>query len=126
MGLAAFLMSMPYFWLGLVLMSIFGVTLKILPISGIGDWRNLILPSLTLGLPQVAVIARLMRANMLDVLDKDYIMTAKAKGLPNSLVVFKHALRNALIPIVTYMFLQIPRLFGGAVVTETIFAWRDG
>ncbi|MCD6084904.1 MAG: ABC transporter permease [Desulfurococcales archaeon] len=123
MGLAAFLMSMPYFWLGLVLMLIFGVMLKVLPISGIGDWRNVILPSLTLGLPQVAVIARLMRANMLDVLDKDYVMTAKAKGLSNTLVVFKHALRNALIPIVTYMFLQIPWLFGGAVVTETVFAW---
>jgi len=123
MGFVAFLMSMPYFWLGLILMLVFGVVLGILPISGIGDWRNLILPSLTLGLPQIAVIARLTRANMLDVLDKDFIMTAKAKGLPNRLVVFKHALRNALIPIVTYMFLQIPWLFGGAVVTETVFAW---
>ncbi|AEC51589.1 dipeptide ABC transporter, dipeptide-binding protein [Pyrococcus sp. NA2] len=123
MTLAVFFMSMPYFWLGILLILIFGVKLGILPISGPGDWRHLILPSLTLGLPQVAVIARLTRANMLDVLEKDYIMTARAKGLPERMVVYKHALRNALIPLVTYMFLQIPWLFGGAVVTETVFGW---
>ncbi|MCD6189653.1 MAG: ABC transporter permease [Thermococcus sp.] len=121
--LAVFFMSMPYFWLGLMLMLIFGVKLGILPISGPGTWKNLILPAFTLGLPQIAVIARLTRANMLDVLEKDYITTAKAKGLPDTLVIYKHALRNAMIPLITYMFLQIPWLFGGAVVTETVFAW---
>lgn len=123
MVLAVFFMSMPYFWFGLMLMLIFGVTLGILPISGVDGWRHLILPALTLGLPQIAVITRLARANMLDVLERDYVITAKAKGLSGFVVAYKHALRNALIPIVSYMFLQVPYFFGGAVVTETIFAW---
>jgi len=120
---AVFFMSMPYFWFGLILMLIFGVILGILPISGAGGWKNYILPAFTLGLPQIAMITRLSRANMLDVLDRDYVMTARAKGLSPFIVSYKHALRNAMIPIISYMFLQIPYFFGGAVVTETIFAW---
>jgi len=120
---AVFFMSMPYFWFGLMLMLIFGVWLGILPVSGSGGWKNLIMPVITLGLPQIALLARLARSSMLDVLEKDYIGTARAKGLPSRLINYKHALRNALIPITTILFLQIPWLFGGAVVTETVFAW---
>jgi len=143
--------SMPIFWLGLVLMLIFSLHLGWLPVSGrltIGvdldtitnfylldailtrNWvalrdalRHLILPAVTLSTIPMAIVARMTRSSMLDVLRQDYIKTAKAKGLSQGMVIFKHALRNALIPVVTTIGLQFGILLGGAILTETIFAW---
>jgi peptide/nickel transport system permease protein len=143
--------SMPIFWLGLVLMLIFSLHLGWLPVSGrltIGvdldtitnfylldailtrNWaalrdalRHLILPAVTLSTIPLAIVARMTRSSMLDVLRQDYIKTAKAKGLSQRMVIFKHALRNALIPVVTTIGLQFGILLGGAILTETIFAW---
>jgi ABC-type dipeptide/oligopeptide/nickel transport system permease component len=123
MGVALFWLSMPGFWLGLMLMLIFGLFLGWLPISGYSGFKSLILPAVTLGLPQVGLLARLMRSEMLEVLRDEYIKTARAKGLKEFIVMYKHALRNALIPIVVYLFLGIPWLISGAVVIETVFSW---
>lgn len=123
MTLALLGISMPSFWLGLVLILIFGLHLGWFPISGGGTIKHLILPAITLGWVDSAVISRLTRSSMLEVIRQDYITTARAKGLSERAVVYKHALRNALIPIVTIIGLRIPWLFGGAVITETIFAW---
>ncbi len=116
-------MSMPNFWLGLMLILGFGVHLRLLPISGRGELEHLILPALTLGTGMVAIIARLIRTDVLDVLNQDYVRTARAKGASNRSVVWKHALKNALIPTVTILGLQFGALLGGAVVVETVFAW---
>ena len=115
--------SIPTFWLGLMLVLVLAVHLKLFPTSGRGDWRHLVLPSLTLACFLVARIARLTRAGMLDVLAQDYLRTARAKGLAERRVVVVHALKNAAIPIVTLIGLDLGSLLGGAVVTETIFAW---
>ena len=123
MAAALFWLSMPGFWLGLMFMLIFGLWLGWVPISGYSGARSLIMPALTLGLPQVGMLARLMRSEMLEVLREDYIMTARAKGLTEFLVTYKHALRNAAISVMVYLFLGIPWLISGAVVVETIFAW---
>lgn len=120
---ALFWVSMPGFWFGLMLMLLFGLHLGWLPIFGRGGIEHLILPAVTLGAPQAALIARLARSSMLDVIRQDYIKTARAKGLREGIVVVKHALKNALIPVTTIIALRVPILFGGAVVTETIFAW---
>ncbi len=114
--------SMPVFWLGLLLILIFSVTLKWFPPMGQGSLDRLVLPALTLGLLSSATLARVVRSNMLDVLSDDYIRTAKAKGLRKNTIVVRHALRNALIPAVTLMGLQFGGLISGAVITETIFA----
>jgi peptide/nickel transport system permease protein len=116
-------MSMPNFWLGLMFILAFGVHLQLLPISGRGGFEHLILPALTLGTGMVAIIARLIRTDVLDVLSQDYIRTAQAKGVSSRLVVWKHTLKNALIPTVTILGLQFGALLGGAVVVETVFAW---
>ena len=113
----------PPFWLGIMAILWVGVKLKLLPISGRGGLSHLILPAVTLGFYGMAAILRLTRSAMLDVLDKDYIRTARIKGLMERRVVFKHALKNALIPVVTYIALLLAALLGGAVITETIFAW---
>jgi ABC-type dipeptide/oligopeptide/nickel transport system permease component len=123
MGVALFWLSMPGFWLGLMLMLLFGLRLGWLPISGSMGITSLILPALTLGLPQVGMIARLMRSEMLEVLREDYVKTARAKGLREFLVMYKHVLRNAIIPVMVILFLAIPWLISGAVVVETVFAW---
>lgn len=115
--------SMPGFFLGLVLMFIFALVLGWLPPTGRGTWGNLVLPSLTLGLPYVAAFARLTRSSMLDVLSEDFIRTARAKGLSWRRVTYGHALRNASIPIVTLLGLDFGHLLGGAVIVETVFAW---
>lgn len=117
--------SMPVFWLGLLMMYGLGVKLQWLPPSGYGggQFRYLILPSLTLGLPVAAVIARIARSAMLEVLRQDYVTTARAKGLGERVVVLRHALRNALIPIITIVGVQAGNLLSGAVVTETVFNW---
>ncbi|MCL0041437.1 ABC transporter permease, partial [Dehalococcoidia bacterium] len=120
---ALFGVSMANFWLGLMLMLAFGLHLGWLPISGRGGLSHLILPAITLGTGMAALIARLVRSSMLEVIRLDYIRTARAKGLMERSVVYKHALRNALIPVTTVVALRLPMLFSGAVVTETIFAW---
>ena len=128
-GLAMLGASIPSFWLGLVLMQVFAVSLGWFPVSGYGDpgapllerLRHLVLPALVLGLLNSALIIRFTRASMLDVLDEDYVRTARAKGLAEGTVVLKHGLRNALVPIVTVIGLTIALMIGGAVVTETVF-----
>lgn len=118
--------SIPSFWLGLLLILLFAVTLGWLPAVAAGnDWRGLILPALTLGLGEGAVITRLVRASMLDVLGQQYLTTARAKGVSERRVVLIHALRNALIPVVTVLGLQTGYLLAGSIVVESIFA-RQG
>ncbi|MGH7320385.1 MAG: nickel ABC transporter permease [Candidatus Rokuibacteriota bacterium] len=115
--------AMPTFWLGIMLILIFSVSLRLLPSSGRGDFTNLILPAVTLGLFTTARIMRLTRSGMLEVLGQDYVRTARAKGVGERGVVWKHALKNAGIPVVTIIGLELGTLLGGAVITETIFAW---
>jgi peptide/nickel transport system permease protein len=119
---ALFGVSMPIFWLGLMLMLLFSVTLGWLPSSGAGTPAQLVLPALALGSASTAIIARQTRSSMLDVLRQDYVQTARAKGLGERLVVLRHALKNALIPTVTVVGLQVGYLLGGTVLTETVFA----
>ncbi len=114
--------SMPTFWLGLMLMLIFAVYLGLLPVFGSTDIRGMILPVLTLGTGSATYLARLVRSAMLEVLNSDYVRTARAKGVPEVWIVLKHALRNALIPILTVAGFQIGGLLGGAVITESIFS----
>jgi ABC-type dipeptide/oligopeptide/nickel transport system permease component len=122
-GLATIGQSVPLFWLGLMLMLVFSVFLGILPTSGRGTYKQLILPTITLGALPMAAIVRLLRASMLTALHMDYVTAARAKGVREFWVVVKHAFRNAAIPVVTFIGLQFGMLFGGAVVTEIIFAW---
>jgi len=121
--IALFGISMPVFWLGLMLVVVFSVVLKWLPAGGTGGWQYVILPSITLASFVVAFIARMTRATMLETLSQDFTTTARSKGLTEKIVVIKHALRNALIPIITVVGLQFGMLLGGAVLTETVFAW---
>ncbi len=123
MSSALFAQSVPTFWLGIILILIFGVWLRWLPVSGRGTFAHLLLPAITLATFSTARIARLVRSSMLDVLGQDYIRTAKAKGLPKWRVNYVHALRNALIPVITMLGIEIGSLLGGALVTETVFAW---
>ena len=115
--------SVPVFWLGLNLILLFSVRLQWLPSFGYETWRHLVLPSLTLGAASAAIVARMTRSAMLEVLGQDYVRTARAKGLAERVVVNRHALRNALIPVVTVLGLQLGTLLSGAVLTETVFAW---
>jgi peptide/nickel transport system permease protein/oligopeptide transport system permease protein len=116
-------LSMPVFWTGLVLIVIFELWLPWLPVGGVGSPAHLVLPAVTLALPSVAMVARMTRSSVLEVLREDYVRTARAKGVTERLVVAKHALRNAAIPILTLLGLQAGQLMGGAVLTETVFAW---
>lgn len=123
--------SMPIFWLGLMLMIFFSVLLPrwlglsgpVLPPTGTGTWQHYVMPTIALAANSMAIQARMTRACMLEVLRQDYIRTARSKGLIESLVIYKHALRNAWLPIVTIIGLQFGTLLGGAVITETVFAW---
>lgn len=143
--------AMPTFWLGLIMILVFGVALRVFPVAGIVDIRqtgapfltpdynawfaqhpltgiadiafHLVLPAFTIAFVGIAADSRFMRASMLDTIHQDFIRTARAKGLPERLVILKHALRNALLPVVTNVALQVPFLFSGAVVTEAIFSW---
>ncbi|AWR87497.1 nickel ABC transporter permease [Meiothermus taiwanensis] len=115
--------SMPVFWFGLMAILIFSVQLGWFPVAGTGTLRHLILPAITLGIGTAAILARMTRSAMLEVLSQDYIRTARAKGVAGRVVIFKHALRNALIPVVTIAGLQFGGLLEGAVITETVFAW---
>jgi ABC-type dipeptide/oligopeptide/nickel transport system permease component len=126
MGLSVSGLSIPTFWMGLLLILFFSVKLGLFPsISNGSSPADIFLPALTLGLPEAAVVARMVRASMLDVLGREYIVTARAKGLPQRMVILKHALRNALIPVVTFVGLQMAYLLGGATIVETMFA-RQG
>ena len=115
--------SMPVFWIGLMLIIVFSVTFRVLPVSGRGGLDHLILPAVTLSLFSVSALVRLTRSSMLEVLGTEYVKMARIKGLPEILVVTKHALRNALIPVVTMAGMQLGALLRGAIVTEVVFAW---
>lgn len=127
------LVSVPVFWLGLLLQMFFGIKLKqwtggavFLPMSGMGDppdLVHLVLPAITLASVSTAYVARIMRSQMLEAMSQDYIRTAMAKGLTERAVVFKHALKNALIPVVTYVGIDLGALMGGAILTESVFSW---
>lgn len=117
--------AMPHFWLGPLLMMVFALWLGLLPVSGMDANTSIILPALTLGFGLAAILTRMTRASMLEVLHEDFIRTARAKGLPEKTVILKHALRAALLPIVTVLGLQLGSLLAGTVITETVFAW-DG
>jgi peptide/nickel transport system permease protein len=125
-----FWISMPGFWVAMIAVMLLSMTLHLFPISGRGGpiWtlegmRYLALPGLILGIRQVAIISRLIRAGMLEILNEDYVRTARSKGLAERIVIYKHALRNAMIPTVTIFGLQIPELLSLAVIIETVFAW---
>ncbi len=115
--------SIPVYWLGLMLALLFAVKLRWLPAGGRGTWAHLVLPSITLGAWATGLIARMTRSAMLEVTKSDYIRTARAKGLRDLIVNYRHALKNAMIPVVTIIGLQAGYLLGGAVLTETVFAW---
>jgi peptide/nickel transport system permease protein len=132
-AVSLFGVSFPSFWLGIMLILLFSEALHLLPPSGLSPYglesdvaarvRHAILPTLTLGLIQMAALMRFTRSSLLEALRQDYVRTARAKGLPPARVVWRHALRNALIPVVTVIGLSLPTLVGGAVLTETVFAW---
>lgn len=122
-GISSLGQAMPGFWVGIMLILAFSVNLKILPVSGSGTWKHLILPATTLSIGTSAKIVPLIRSNMLDIMHEDYIRTAKSKGLPKRLIVYKHALKNAIVPVVTIIAMQIPILIGSALITETVFSW---
>ncbi|MGH3392715.1 MAG: ABC transporter permease [Actinomadura sp.] len=115
--------SIPVYWLGILLIILFAVDLQWLPAAGAENLSSLILPSFTIGMFSVGLVSRMTRANMLDVLGQDYVRTAVAKGLTDRLVIYRHALRNAFIPVLTVIGLQFGTLLGGAVLTESVFAW---
>jgi len=117
--------AMPHFWMGPMLMMVFALWLGLLPVSGMESGTSIILPALTLGFGLAAILTRMTRASMLEVLHEDFIRTAKAKGLTERAVILRHALRAALLPIVTVLGLQLGSLLAGTVITETVFSW-DG
>jgi ABC-type dipeptide/oligopeptide/nickel transport system permease component len=124
MFLALFGLSMPAFWFGLMMIQYFGVYLRWFPVMGSGSFRHLIMPALTLGLIASTVQARIARSSMLEVLTSDYVRTARAKGLSGITVVIRHGLKNALIPTMTILGLQVGGLLGGAFIIEAVFAWH--
>jgi ABC-type dipeptide/oligopeptide/nickel transport system permease component len=116
-------LSFPNFALGPILILFFAIKLGLLPVSGAGTWEHLVLPALTLGGALAAILTRMVRTAMLEELSQDYVRTARAKGLSEQTVVYQHALRNAMIPVLTVVGLQFGSLLAGAIVTETIFSW---
>ena len=114
---------MPVFWLGLMLILLFSVKLGIFPSGGFDGFKSVILPSIALGVGSAAIVTRMTRSSMLEVIRQDYIRTARAKGVAEKVVINKHALKNALIPIITVVGLQFGGLLGGAVLTESVFSW---
>jgi peptide/nickel transport system permease protein len=115
--------SIPHFWLGLLLLIWFSVDLGWFPVAG-GGPMSLVLPALTLGLSNAAIVARMTRSSMIDVMEQDFVRTAHAKGLPKAVVEYRHVLRSGLVPVVTMMGLQFSYMMGGAIVVENIFAWN--
>jgi peptide/nickel transport system permease protein len=114
--------SMPVFWIGIMLMLLFAVQWRLLPVSGWDTWASMILPAVTLGAFTTPLFMRIVRSSMLEVINLDYVRTARAKGLSEWLVICRHALRNAALPVVTVIGVQLGLLLGGAVLTETVFA----
>jgi len=123
LGIAYVGISFPVYWVGLILILIFAVTLRWLPASGFGSWEYLILPALALGSRSIAFLARVTRSSMLETLGSDFVRTARAKGVKESGVVLRHALRNALIPVITVLGLDFGYYLTGSILTETIFSW---
>lgn len=123
MVLALLGVSMPVFWLGLMLILVFSVKLGVLPSGGFDGLKSIILPAMTLGVGSAAIITRMTRSSMLEVIRQDYIRTARAKGVAEKVVINRHALKNALIPIITVVGLQFGGLLGGAVLTESVYSW---
>lgn len=123
MSVAVAGVALPRFWLGPVLIILFSLKLDWLPVSGAGSWRHLVLPAFTLGTALAAFLARMTRAAMLEALREDYVTAARAKGLGPGAVLWRHAFRNALLPILTVLGLEFGALLGGAIVTEKVFAW---
>ena len=115
--------AMPIFWLGIMLIIVFAVRLKALPASGYGTWEHFLMPAFTLGAFLAPITMRLVRSGVIEILNMDYIRTARAKGFAEPTVIVKHAFRNACIPVITVLGLQFGQLLGGAIVTETVFAW---
>lgn len=115
--------AMPNYWLGIMLILVFAVQLRVLPVSGTGGWRNLILPAATLGISVATTLTRLIRSSMLEIIRQEYITTARSKGLQERTVLFRHAFRNSLISVITMFGLQTGWLLGGAVIVEQVFAW---
>jgi peptide/nickel transport system permease protein len=122
-ALAVLGISIPDFWLGTMLALVFGVKLGWLPVATAGGWKTLVLPATTLAIGIAAVQTRLIRTSLVDVLHMDYIRTARAKGLRERAVVYKHALRNAMIPVITILGLTVANLLGGVVIIENVFGW---
>ncbi len=115
--------AMPIFWLGIMLIILFAVRLRLLPASGYGTWQHFVMPAFTLGAFLAPLTMRLVRSGVIEVMSMDYIKTARAKGVREAMVVVKHAFRNACMPVITVLGLQFGQLLGGAIVTETVFAW---
>lgn len=115
--------SLPNFWVGIMLILIMARTLNILPSSGNATWRHFLLPSVTLALPFLSVLVRLIRSGLLEVMHEGYIQTARAKGFSERIVILRHGLRNVLVPVVTVVGLQFGSLLSGTVIVETVFAW---
>jgi len=115
--------SIPNFWMGPILILVFSLWLGVTPVSGRGGVASVILPAVTLGTALAAILARMVRSSLLEVLNEDFVRTARAKGLPESQVIWRHAMRNAWLPVITLMGLQLGTLLGGAVITETVFSW---
>jgi len=115
--------AMPIFWLGIMLIIVFAVRLKALPASGYGTWQHFLMPAFSLGAFLAPITMRLVRSGVIEVMNMEYIKTARAKGVAERMVVIKHAFRNACIPVITVVGLQFGQLLGGAIVTETVFAW---
>lgn len=118
------LSAMPAFWLGPLLMLVFALWLGLLPVSGMETPGSIVLPALTLGFGLAAILTRMTRASLLEVLNEDFVRTARAKGLPEQIVILRHAMRAALLPVVTVLGLQLGGLLAGAVITETVFGWE--
>ena len=123
LGIAYLGISFPVYWVGLLLILLFAVSIHLLPPSGYGSWKFLILPALALGMRSIAFLARVTRSAMLDALSADYVRTARAKGLAERVVVLRHALRNAMIPIITVLGLDFGAYLTGSILTETVFSW---
>ncbi len=123
MGFSLFGVSMPVFWLGILLIILFSLILGWLPAAGKGGIQHIILPAITLGMATSAIIARMTRASMLQVMNQDFIRTADAFGIPRRKIIYKYTLKNALIPVVTVIGLQFGYMLGGAVLTESVFGW---
>lgn len=123
MGFSMLGVSIPNFWMGPILILIFSLWLGLTPVSGRSGFSSAILPTITLGTALAAILARMVRSSLLEVLNEDFVRTARAKGLPEGRVVWRHAMRNAWLPIITLLGLQLGALLGGAVITETVFSW---